>query len=60
MRNEIKEYFKNKRANFETVRHPFINNSVLVKIGNEYLYFLTPSGEKKVNMKQFYSQFCKA
>jgi len=59
MKNEIKEYFKEKRANFETVRHPFINNSVLVKVGNKFLYFQTNNGIKKVNMNTFFAQFCR-
>jgi hypothetical protein len=57
-KDPIREYFLSKRANFETVRHPFINDSVLVKVGHKYLYFLTRQGTKKVDMYKFFAAYC--
>lgn len=59
MKNEIREYFKTKKANFERVGHPLYNQSVLVKIGYKHLYFLTKTGTKKVDMELFYNAYCR-
>ena len=59
MKNEIKKYFQDKKANFERCGHPYYNDSVLTKIGNKYLYFLTRSGVKKVEMESFFNAHCR-
>jgi len=63
MKNEIREFFKTKRKNFETVRHPFYNYSLLTKVGNKYLYFLVRKNCKfetiKIDMNKYFAQFCK-
>lgn len=64
MKDPIREYFKSKRANFEPVRHPYYNNSLLTKIGHKYLYFAIKSDSgkffvKKIDMNSFFNSFCR-
>lgn len=65
MKNEIKEYFKARKADInDRCGHPYYNNSLLKKVGNKYLHFMykKESGEFimiKMDMNLFFSNFCR-
>lgn len=66
MKNEIKEYFKARKADVnDRCGHPYYNDSMLKKVGNKYLYFLykNESGKFviiKKDMNAFFAAFCKS
>lgn len=62
--NEIREYFEARKADInDRCGHPMYNNSMLIKVGNKYLYFLYKASDGSIktikkNMEQYYADYC--